>query len=241
MFPLPQLESEHVGNRLHRELRRAVPRLEREHEATADRPDVHESAPALAEQWQERLRDATCPNRLTSSCAAEVLHRLELERARPHDAGVVHQPRDPATIHCSSRCRPPRNHVRIGDVHEQRRQLPTSSPQAPRRRSLAPNAGEDPEPRLGETERARRADAGGSTRDHDGIAIRERTSVMSVSTLTSRKPCPPPRFSQIVELLFALLKVVFVMACPFLLSQHFISSLLTLRTLTFACSPIPFI
>ena len=97
--PLPQLEPERVGDGLHGELRRAVCAVEREHEAAADRPDVHEPTLALADQGQERLRHRDVPEQVDLELRAEVVHRLELERAGPHDAGVVHQTGDPTITH----------------------------------------------------------------------------------------------------------------------------------------------
>ena len=104
----------------------------------------------------------TCPNRLTSSWSAEVGHGLELERAGLHDAGIVHQARDAVIAHdARDGLGGGGDHRLVGDVDEQRRERSRCL----RRERLgvggAAHAGEDREPGVGETQRARSADARG--------------------------------------------------------------------------------
>ena len=134
--PLPQLEPERVGDRLHRELRRAVPAVEREHESAADRPDVHEPALARANQREERLGHRDLPEQVD----------LELRAGSRPSAGTR-----AGRAARSRRCSPGRPDPRsptacatvsaaaaiiagVGDVDEQRREGRQTSAAAVARR-----------------------------------------------------------------------------------------------------------
>ncbi len=157
---------------LHAELRGAVGTVQRQHEQAADRPHVHDPPAAAPDQGQERLDHGDRAEEVDLELCPEVRHRLELDRRRLADAGVVDEAGQAAIAHGirNRGCRR-RDRRLVRDVEDQRRQALRGLRSQGLAVLVLPDAGEDVEPVLGEVERGGGADAGGRAGDEDVTAV----------------------------------------------------------------------
>ena len=174
MFHCRKLEPQRVGDGPDPELRRAVGAVQGQHEQAADRAHVHDPPAALPDQGQERLDHRDRAEQVDLELPPEVGHRLELDRRRLGDAGVVDQAGQAAIAHgLRDGGRRRRDRRLLRDVDDHRRQPLRGL----RSQGLAvlrpPHAGEDVEARSGEVERRGGADARRGAGDDDEAAVRD--------------------------------------------------------------------